>query len=52
MLSEPVYVSVRNSPDVTVTNMPSEPIQIMGTVSVDNFPASGGTTTPDNDQNG
>lgn len=52
MLVEPVYVSVRNSPDVTVTNMPSEPIQIMGTVSVDNFPASGGTTTPDNDQNG
>lgn len=52
MLSEPVYVSVRNSPNVTVDNMPSEPIQIMGTVSVDNFPASGGTTTPDNDQNG
>lgn len=52
MLAEPVYVSVRNSPNVTVDNMPSEPIPIMGTVSVDNFPASGGTTTPDNDQNG
>ena len=56
MLTEPVYVSVRNSElDVNVTNMPSvptEPVQVFGTVSVDNFPSSGGSTTPDNDQNG
>ena len=56
MLTEPVYVSVRNNElDVHVTNMPSvptEPVQVFGTVSVDNFPTSGGTTEPDNDQNG
>lgn len=58
MLSEPVYVSVRNSPTVTVDNMPSEPIavtgsvSVSGTVSVDNFPDSGGSGGSDNDQNG
>jgi len=33
-------VNVANSPSVSVSNMPSEPIEIEGTVSVDNFPSS------------
>ena len=33
-------VNVANSPTVEVSNMPSEPIEIEGTVSVDNFPTS------------
>ena len=33
-------VNVANAPTVTVSNMPSEPIEIEGTVSVDNFPSS------------
>lgn len=50
MLTEPVYVSVRNSPTVTVDNMLTEPVSVTGTVSVDNFPSS--STGSDNDQNG
>lgn len=33
-------VNVSNSPTVSVSNMPSQPIEIEGTVSVDNFPSA------------
>ena len=33
-------VNVSNSPTVSVSNMPLEPIEIEGTVSVDNFPSA------------
>lgn len=49
MLTEPVYVSVRNSElDVNVTNMPTvptEPVSVTGTVSVDNFPSNSTEST-------
>lgn len=43
MPTEPVNVSVSGTADVQVTNMPSvptEPVSVTGTVSVDNFPSS------------
>ena len=33
-------VNVSNTPTVSVSNMPSQPIEIEGTVSVDNFPSA------------
>ena len=44
------YVHVTNTPDVSVTNMPdvpSEPVRISGTVSVDNFPESSTSSNSD-----
>lgn len=43
-------VHVTNTPDVSVTNMPdvpSEPVRISGTVSVDNFPESSTSSNSD-----
>ena len=37
-------ITLSGTPDVYVTNMISEPVSVTGTVSVDNFPNSGGTT--------
>ena len=43
-------VNVSNTPDVNVTNMPdvpTEPVRISGTVSVDNFPESSTSSNSD-----
>lgn len=39
-ITEMPNVTLNGTPSVTVSNMPSEPIEIEGTVSVDNFPSS------------
>lgn len=38
-------VTINGTPDVYVTNMLLEPVSVTGTVSIDNFPDSGGGTT-------
>lgn len=38
-------ININGTPSVNVTNMLSEPVSVTGTVSVDNFPESGGETT-------
>lgn len=54
MLSEPVYVSVRNSPTVTVDNMLTEPVAVTGSVEVSGSVSVSNLSTPepDNDQQG